>query len=348
VGPQAPQVTYFNGTVQQLPIFVPVTFDGDPYQDVLDDYINSVGCTDYWHAVATDYGIGDAISSPPVHLTEAAPTTIDDSQIQTWLANKVATDSSFPQPTPDTTYVIFYPSSTTITKKAYGTTSCLSTGFQGYHNWFGGIAYAVMARCKDLSWLMGVTAHELIESATDPFFTGYATVNASAVAWTLSQGTEVADICSWGAAFYQPSNYPFTVTRSYSNSAAFAGSDPCQPADGDPYFVAQPVMSDTITLNDYGLPTQTIGLKLAVGDTASIPVQMVANGTIPGGWGVSTVDPSGSELKLTLDKTFGNVGDTLTLTIKRLAADPTFEASPFLIYSQAQMHTHFWWGIVGD
>ena len=65
--------------------------------------------------------------------TEAAPASIDDAAIQTWLSGKLnADDLAFPAHTANTVYVLFCPSGTTVT--VAGSTSCQSFGV--YHQNF--------------------------------------------------------------------------------------------------------------------------------------------------------------------------------------------------------------------
>jgi len=125
-----PQVVDFGGATMATPTLVSVTFPGDTLADPLDDFVASVGCTSYWRTVGADYGVGDAVASTPVRLSEAAPANTDDTAIRAWLAGKIdAGDPQFPRPVADTIYVLWYPDGTVIT--AQGQTSCQA--FLGYH-----------------------------------------------------------------------------------------------------------------------------------------------------------------------------------------------------------------------
>src|SRR5579859_1034424 len=196
------QVQQSGGKVLSQPTFVSVTFPGDTSAAELADFTASLGCTDYWHAITADYGVGEGIAGPPVALTEAAPTTIDDTGIRSWLKQKIdGGDPKFPKPKGDVIYILWYPASTTITLQ--GTSSC--SGWGGYHE--GGqladgtpFSYAVVPRCPAQgggSVMDGLTltaSHELIEACTDPqpdTAPAYAAPDPNHSGWILASASEV-------------------------------------------------------------------------------------------------------------------------------------------------------------
>lgn len=354
--PRAAQLVAPDGMVAPLPVFIPITFDGDYARNEVEDFVASVGCTPYWRAIANEYGIADGISCTPIHLSEAAPATISDSQIRTWLAKKIQTDPLFPKPSVNVVYAIFYPDGTEVT--AFGGRSC--SNFGGYHGSMnvGGKAapYAIMPRCgASIDTLTNVTSHELIDYATDPVPpSGYTSVGDPDLAWGIFGSSEVGDMCQYGQqASFTPNGYPFVVQRSWSNKAAWNRDDPCVPAVAPVYFVAAPIVSDTVTMNWYGVPTQTRGVKLAVGQTRTIDVVLMANGSTAA-WTVQANDLSpslggGATVKLTLDKTTGVAGDVLKLTIERVGTNSSAGVAPFVIRSsQKGGANHSWYAVVGD
>lgn len=353
--PRAPAVVSSDGTVAPLPVFVPVTFDGDDARDEIEDFVASVGCTSYWRQVANEYGIGDGITGTPIHLAEAAPSTITDAQIRSWLVKKVQSDPRFASAGVNVLYAIFYPEATTITFT--GGTSC--GNFGGYHSSTStigkAIPYAVMPRCgSSIDTLTNVTSHEFIEYATDPVPGGYQNVDEHELAWGIFGSSEVGDMCEFGkGASYVPSDYPFEVQRSWSNKAAWLRQDPCVPAIGATYFVAAPVIDETVTVDYFGVPMPTRGVKLAKGASRTIDVKMMATGSTAD-WTVSAVDLSpslggGPTLKFTFDKTTGNAGDVLKLTLQRIGTNGSTNAAPFVIRSsQKGGDDHSWYGVAGD
>jgi len=350
-----PPVVSSDGSVASLPVFVPITFDGDPLRDEIEDFVASVGCSSYWHAVATPYGIGDGISATPIRLPEVPPTTMTDAQVQTWLAKKINGDPSFPKPSVDVVYVIFFPQETVIDDGSGK--SCSS--FAGYHfsTDVGGknAPYAVIPRCGgSLDSLTAVTSHELIEYATDPTpgQGGYLSVANEWIAWSLLGGSEVADMCEHARyANFTPNDYPFAVQRSWSNEQAFLGNDPCIPPDGPVWFIGTPILPDMVTVSDYGQTIQAHGLKLAAGKSTTIDVRMQSSGA--GTWTVSAQDisvwlGSSPQLKFAFDKTTGKAGDVLHLTVTRTGTNSTYKANPFMLRSSNANQEHLWFGIVGD
>ena len=210
--PAVPQVQNFGGPVLANPIFVPVIFVGDMYQAQIEAFIATVGQSQYWTAAVSEYGVHAGVTAKPIILDETMPSTLDDGQLQTWLANRVGTDPRFgalpstslfdggafdagavdasapisdaasptAQAPANVVYTIFFPSGTTITMG--GGQSC--AGFGGYHNSSfyppngSDIVYAVIPRCGNFGGFGGfdtvtaTTSHELAEAVTDPFVGG--------------------------------------------------------------------------------------------------------------------------------------------------------------------------------
>lgn len=245
-----PQVVDYGAQVNATPVFTAVTFPTYDLTSEAENFVATVGSTPYWTSAVSEYGVGPAAVATPVELTESAPTSIDDSAIQTWLAGKLdgsPANAAFGTPTESSVYFIAYPLGTTVTLDSY--TSCVEGGFGGYHNsvqltsgpWAGlGVSYAVLPECDiEASYPASLTqsgSHELIEATTDPLpqteTPAYLTVDQADFAWELVVGGgEVADMCAQVAdAFFQPAGYAYSVQRAWSNAAAAAGHDPCQPS----------------------------------------------------------------------------------------------------------------------
>lgn len=351
------------GPVLAHPIFIPMTFEGDELRDPIEDFIASVGCTSYWHATATDYGVGDAVTGEAVHLTDKPPTSIDDTQIGAFIRAKIVA-KTVPAPIADQTlYVIYYPDQTDITLQ--GSHSCQSFG--GYHNNFNlsdgtRVAYAVIPRCGSFGQLdsidavTAVSSHELLEGSTDPYpfaKPAYQLTEPNGFAWEIAGGGEIADLCEFNDdAFFLPSDYPFYVQHSWSNQAAFTGQDPCQPTTHT-YFAAAPVLPDTLVY-DFGFGAQNaMGAQISVGNNKTIDVQLIASGPWPDVVSVSALDGAvffGGKptLKFSFDVAQGKIGDTLKLTVSRVGTNSTFGFEPFLIRASSKGISHSWWAVVGD
>lgn len=328
--PDPPQVVSFGGSTLAAPKIYPVFFANDDAATVasLTDFTQKIGATPYWTATTSEYGVGPATGGAAIKIATAAPATIDDSAIQQFLATQFMTNPAFPAPDANTLVILYYPAGTSITLQ--GAKSCQVFG--GYHQDTVvkgvSIAYAVVPRCGNLDETTGDASHELVEAATDPRPTtnpAYAQVDDSDILWELFVGGgETGDLCAqFPAVFTKFSPFPYTVQRTWSNKAIKAGHDPCQPElPGEVFFNAAPVLPDMAQVNIQGQPVTVRSVKIPVGGMKTIPINLYSEGpTAP--WTVSVSDLSqsfGGQLSLSLDKTTGQNGDVLQLTIQVIKA----------------------------
>ena len=353
------------GPVVANPIFVPMTFDVDDLRSPIEDFVASVGCTTYWNSIVPDYGIGDAISGPTVHMSDTAPATIDDTAIGPFINAKIAAQQAPAFIPNQTVYVIFYPDGTDVTLQ--GQHSCQSFG--GYHAEYEmgdgtKVPYAVIPRCENFGMLYGidavtaVTSHELLEASTDPLpetNPAYQLPEPNGLAWVLSTGGggEIGDMCEFNNnAFFMPTDYFFYVQHAWTSHAAFLAQDPCQPSM-DTYFGAAPTLPDSIPFTLFMGMETTQGITLNIGDQKTISLQLIAGGP----WGntitVEARDAAyymGGKANLTfsLPTTQGNVGDTLQLTVTRVGTNSEFGLEPFALVATSMGYTFSWWALVGD
>jgi hypothetical protein len=352
--PAPPQVVDSGGPVLSAPQIYPVFFSNDDPATVasLADFSLNIGSTAYWTATTSEYGVGPATGGPAIQLSQAAPGMIDDSQIQTWIAQQVAA-SVFPTPNMNTMLVLYYPTGTTITLQ--GATSCQTFG--GYHNsaTVNGqqVAYAVVPRCGNLDQTTGDASHEMIEAATDPFpmvNPAYAQVDEGDLIWQLIVGGgEVGDMCAqFPSAFTKFPPFNYTVQRTWSNKAALAGHDPCQPElPGEVYFSAAPVLPDMVATSIQGQNVMLKAVHIPVGGSRTIDLDLYSDGPVAP-WTVSATG-AGNNLNLSLNTTTGKNGDVLQLTIKVLSAGQgNIEAFIIKSTSTSQPQHGDWFGVVGN
>lgn len=363
-----PQLLGSDAGVIASPRLVVVTFDGDSLRAELERFSADLGSTDYWRETTAEYGVGVPSNGAPVHLAMTPPTLLDDQDIQTFLTLQL--DGSHPEwPAPDdrTVYLLYYPATTRVLMG--GLTSC--TNFGAYHSALtvGGalVPYAVMPRCPpnpnvaalstQLGLLTGVTAHEIIEAVTDVHpgvLPGYRLPTPQHMAFVTFAGAETGDMCQFNpAAWIVDPQLNATVQRSWSNLAAKAGREPCVPAGNGPFFTAVPVMPDQVSMTLDGVSLETIGLKLAVGQSATVPLLLVSSADTGGPFTITAMDRQaffGQPRALTfrLDRTQGVNGEKVYLTITRTGNDPNFGgAIPFtIIASQGDVKT-YWFSMVG-
>jgi hypothetical protein len=353
----APQVVSFGGPTLAAPKLVPVYFANDDteFTSQLTTFMNKLGTSAFWLPAVTEYGVGAISCATPVQLTDNAPASIDDADIQPWIASKID-DGTLPPPDANTIYAIYYPDGTTVTLGNNGT-SCQDFG--AYHDNItyktGDVSYAVMPRCSGWgsSVLDATTAsasHEFIEASTDPYpqtDSAYGQVDDNHILWEyVLGGGETGDMCAqFSASYVTPPDLGFSVQRSWSNAAAKAGHDPCQPADKSPYFNSMPVLTDSISLGGQG---STKGVHIPIGSSGTIEVDLFSDAPTSGPWTVSATDTSGAgSITFAWDRTTGQNGEKLHLTINAVKKTQ-YGAAGFTIKSKLNGRTTSWFGLVGN
>ncbi|HEY8075899.1 MAG TPA: hypothetical protein VIF62_17350 [Labilithrix sp.] len=369
--PAMPVAQTLGGAVMTAPKLVAISFMGDPLQASVDNFVTQLAsATAYWSGATAEYGVGPLTATPPVHLGETAPSMQTDAQVQQWLKdeiNGVDGGAAFPQPDANTQYLIFYPSGSNVTSNG----GSLCQEFQGYHSSFAlsattNVVYSVVGRCKPpvagLAAIDEVTAeaaHEIIEAATDPLpFAGpaWATLDDADDVWAVvGGGGELGDLCApFPGVFFRPPGVDNLVQRVWSNAASKASHDPCQPQGVSPYFNSAPVMKDMVQVT--GAPGGSftgLGVKIPIGKSKTIELDLYSDAPTSGPWTVSALDLNSAffggdaSLEFTFDKTTGQNGDKIMLTIKAVSAG-VIGASPFWIQNKLGSQTTIWTGLVGQ
>jgi hypothetical protein len=367
--PPAPMIQNGGGLVLAAPRLVSVTFSDDTHVAEVDDLVKTIGGSKWWKTLS-EYGIGQVTSTSAIHLAMAAPPTTTDDAIKTWLANEITTDSTeFGDPT-NTLYVIYYPTTTSITIRP-GETTCAQYGAYHSEAQLGGshVAYAVVPLCMngfggltDLTELTADTSHEIAEGVTDPFVTdmkAWGVSDAMQQVWT-NGGAEIGDLCvdsvTGMAAVYVPDDLPYTVQRLWSNTSAAAGHDPCLPIP-DPansvYFNSVPELTTPIALHTIGGADITQwGVHIAEGDSAVVPLDLFSDRPTSGPWTLSATDlatllGNPARLEFTFDKPSGVNGDQIMMTIHVLSTNTLQGGEIFWVQSTLDGRTTRWLGVVG-
>jgi hypothetical protein len=373
--PAMPQEINLGGPVMTAPKFVVITFAGDTLASSIDDFADKVAASaTYWSGTTAEYGVGPIGSVLHVSLNETPLASMTDADVQAWLLTKLSGPDAgtleggapWPQPDGETVYMIYYPASVTITEG--GGTSC--NAFYGYHDDFllSGttyVTYSVVARCPSfpstsaIDTVAAIASHEMIEAATDPLPTdnpAWATPDSDHTAWAAPAGGELGDLCAgFGNVFYYPADVPYLVQRTWSNKAAAASHDPCQPDGMSPYYNAAAVLPDSVTVTDSTIGTYTTkGVKIPVGGTGTVTVDLYSDAPAPP-WAVQGFDLSSlfggtQELAVTIagqSTAMGSNGTKLTLTIKVLQ-EGNGGAEILWIQSGAGSTPPVWIGVVGN
>jgi hypothetical protein len=285
--------------------------------------------------------------------------TWQDSDVISFLQTHVD-NGAFGTPDPNAIYAVIFPSAVTINVQGLGL-SC--DAFGGYHDAFtsdaGTFSYAALPRCPgfipdagDADCLTGAASHELIEAVTDPVPSnpGWALTDEDHMVWNMVLYGEVGDICVYdGDAFYIPSGFPHMVQRTWSNAEAAAGRYPCVPV-ATPYFGATPVQNDTVAYNwaAYGQAGQTKGIKIPVGGSGTIDVDLFSGGpTSPISVEIMGY-PNPNTLSVQPSFLSGHNGDVLHFTVQHLSDDSNYGGAPFIVYAWVGDRYHFYLGWVGD
>jgi hypothetical protein len=361
------------GPVLAAPHLQPVFFANDDPAIIaqIADFLPRLGKSDYWSATTKEYGVGPATAAPPIQVEETVTGTITTDGISAWLHAKLASkDPAFPAPDASTVFILHYPPGVIVD----GATEGLGCArFGGYHTVTSvavddqtvDVPFAVLPRCDTFGGLTGIDAltgaesHEILEAVTDPLTSlgaAWADVDADHGYWPLAVAAgELGDLCLLDPhAMHRFDELPFAVQRTWSNEAAAAGHDPCVPAlPGVVYYNVIPVMNDALTLSVGGRTVETKGVKLPVGGSTTIDLALFGEASTGGPFNVRAFDFSllqgrQENLTLTLDRTTGENGDTLHLTIEVLRADPSGAALFVVDASQGEASWHEWLGVVGQ
>ncbi len=204
-GPPNAHLTYNGGPVlSSSKVFTIFWGSGaTTYQTQLGDFFTAVGDSAYFDWLSEyntpSQSIGRA-SYLGTYVDPSPPSgaTIDDSQIQSELANLIGA-GSVPAPDANTLYFFYFPAGITITMQ--GQASC--SAFCGYHGnetvGSDDVRYAVIpdqACCTgapedQLQTTTEVSSHEWAEATTD------ADVGTNNLAWYDQANGEIGDICAW-------------------------------------------------------------------------------------------------------------------------------------------------------
>lgn len=369
--PALPQVLNMGGKVLEKPHIRALVYGDDPYAADVQKLLQQIAASTYWPTIAAEYGIGELTVDPQILIGPIAPDVVSEKEIVDWLKGGMGTaPGKWGNADAGTIYLLVVPPQTDFQSGSDSSSCCVAHG--GYHQEvkLGAtlVPFAVACACdspdeglsaKDA--LTSTIAHELIEAATDPFPNinpAFSQQSSAYAAWTDISDGEVADLCE----FNLDSNInvlgvDYVVARSWSNKSAAANHEPCLPNPyTGPFFGAVPLLNDSIVLfNFQGVSIKTKGVKIAVGESATVDVVLYSDGPIDGQWKVSAIDfqqgiagQAKPKLKFTWDHTKGNNGDVLHLTIKVLAADAAFKGELFMIQAQMGERTSDWMGAVGQ
>jgi hypothetical protein len=362
-----PQIVSLGGRILRAPHIVPVFFGADPLRADIEGYLRALAASPYWTATAGEYGVDTPIIEDSLVLTAAAPSVIHEATSPQWLEGLVAqAPASWGQPTASTLYAIYPPASTQVTVPYVPDLCGNDLGGGGFHSsaTINGVTvvFAIAAHCStppgqtDLDVYSATMSHELVEAVTDPLYTAFVQTDDASGAFQIGTSGEVCDLCEYAPdTEYWPEGVAGLSQRCWSNAAAAAGHDPCVPAVSQPYFNAAPVMEDLVPTKWEGYTQQAHGVRIPVGQSRTIDVVLfsdapTADWTVAAVDYASTYDGRAPALQLSFDRTTGNNGTRLKLTLTVLRADSTYGGEVFVLESTGPdgVMRSYWNGIVGN
>ncbi len=201
-------------------------------------------------------------------------------------------------------------------------------------------------------------SHEMVEIATDPLpqdRPAWSQFDADHRAWELTAGGEIGDVCAGlPGAWVRPPGIDNLVQRIWSNEAAAADHDPCEPMGVSPYFNSAPVLGDAVAVTDaLGNAFMTQGVHIAVGQQQTVELDLFSDAPTSGPWNVSALDLTsaffgGTEaLSFSLDANQGKNGEKVHLTITAVSEAPN-KTAPFWIRNELGGKRTVWMGVVAN
>jgi hypothetical protein len=348
-----PQVISFGGPVLANPKVQPIAYTNDVGLSDMNAFLHELTQTAFWAQGTSEYGVGALTVLPTIAISDPPPGSITDAQ----LTASLAANTSGPSPAwgpadPSTIYLFLLPTGS-IEADSQG--SCCSA-YDAYHSetkvGTTSVPYAVSCSCPgfdgpsitDIAERTVNISHELVEAATEPFpysNPSWGREDDPNVVWTLTTVGEVADMCEFNNdAYFIPPGATYMIQRVWSDKAARAFLNPCVPQiTSAPYFGAAPQLGSVRYPLQGGGSITTAGVKLALGQTKTIDLTLFSEGPMPGPFRVTPYDfgyllGGASNLALALDRTSGQNGDTLHLTIRAVSSNPTIGGEAFILYCE--------------
>ena len=363
-------VLQFQGGRVLTPKIKSITFAGDSMAPSIHDFAAKFAVSSELKAMTSEYGVGNGSYAGAIHISTAAPAQISKSQIESWIsAHLNSSTDSLGAPDNETILTLFFPSSSNVVDSS--NKSFCSQGIIGYHDEFVDptsntkIIYAFVLRCSaqgydSLNDVTSTATHEIAEAATDPDedVWGYYDVDSGNEVWASLSGGENGDLCEiYQTSQSTPADLGYEIQRTWSNAAAAAGQNPCVPvAAGEVYFNSAPVLPDTVVYFDSLVSQQNVsnkGVKIPVGQSRTIQLQLYSSAATSAPWTVSASEAqsgtsTAKNLAFSFDKTSGQNGDVINLTITVNSQDAGYKAEIFFLKSSLNGVNYYWPVVVGN
>jgi hypothetical protein len=287
---------------------VTIVAEGDPLRDQVFAFGDALVTSEWLAAVTADYGIAPTGTSQ--HLVGPALTgNVTMADMRDYVRRAVAASGGQLAPaSAPAVYLLYLPATAQYTDG--DGINCQCNELNGAHDSLDASnAFAFVQRCSagDAEQATVTASHEVIEALTDPV-PGEGVLLPTNTPADFLGGGEVADLCNET----QVDEGGWVYQRSWSNSAAGTGGDPCVPASPAPYF--------NVSAEKQWFPAspgQALQIPLTAWSTAPRPdwyvIAFVGSGAPPGTT-VTLTTASGQAID---DTTFYavNNGGTATLSV---------------------------------
>jgi hypothetical protein len=298
---------------QLVPIFYADTPNQNEHTTFLHDLINS----SVWSVLA-QYGVGAATLKPSIVLPTPAPTQITDTALRALITANAAVWAPANVPVPF--LLIYLPPTTVHANYVCGT---------GYHS-----AVNIGARSIPFAFITGcdadvVAQHEIMEGSADPVpLTGYSKLANDVQIWQAmvnNSNAEIGDLCELKR-FKVPSIPGSVIQPIWSNAAAAAGQNPCQPSESTSSAFFGGVPQLPISLLEASYHTKNQGVVVAPGSSVVVAVKVFSNIPLstPIRLSARTTASFGNPtfinpVTYSFDKAYAHNGDTVNMTISSSA-----------------------------
>jgi hypothetical protein len=349
------------------PKLVLITANNDPNQAAMETFASQYAASSAWADQVSEYGVG-AFTVVKKRIA-TAPTT-DAAAVALITQNTTGAHPAWGATDPNAIYMFIL---TSGDKFDDGTGSTCADYF-GYHydKMVGNVdaAYAIVCTETDsshpemteLQATTSTASHELVEAATDPWSNppGYSAVDDANYAWEYITDFELADMCQYADTAYWTGasgmGSAYALQRTWSNTAAKAGHDPCVGDPATPYYQSVPEQPDAEMVK---LPNgdgtfdmfTTTAKKIPVGMTGTLRVHVYADQPTAGPFTVTLDDLNANELVFTQPTGTFMPGDDIEVTVMVTKADTKLggQAEAFeVVTAPASGPKTYYYGLIGQ
>ena len=342
--PNFPIMGTKGGRVLQNVVVIPIYYSTDTNEPTIQDYLQKYVSSGLALSQVAEYGAQSITLGSAINIQKAPPAYVTEIQMK---ADALPLLPSLPADA----FLLFI-----------GPAGIPSSFSAAHYVWNAGtssnVAFAVIPASTNMHNVTYDISHELTEAVTD--FDGFSSYRGLDFPYFYAHSSdEVADLCDdsseavWGA---NPAGLEYRVARTWSNAAARAGRDPCIPVDTrrpGPYYNTAPAYDQIQASAQDTYPGGQKLIRIPVGSTRVIPLNLFSTGPTSGPWTVDVVSDgfksqNFSSLQVSLDKNQGANGDVINMTVTVLNAPSDIPFEQFTLRSTLNGQVNFWEVAIGN